>query len=172
MNFAIHDVSLGWSVRCSQFNHGWLRNRFCQSLKAEIQILAGKVGRDYVGEAHFKWLKDWLEHEETARLLIANFVEEMSPAALFAHRPLSLLNPDDASFFREMAHSHWLKRHQIESLLEKAVNELARAGECVRELRNVNDTRQAYELGLVASIHDASLRLADALSQLPRSIVL
>lgn len=172
MTLPLPKVSVDWPVRCSQFNHGWLRNRFCQSLKAEIQVVAGKVGRDCHEDAHLKWMEDWLVHEETARILIADFVNEMSPAALFNHYPLVNLDPKDALFFREMAHSHWLDRHHLKTMLAETTNALALASVRVRKLRDAKDAQDAVQSGLVASIHDACLRLADALSQLPRSILL
>jgi hypothetical protein len=167
-----HEMFVTWPLRCSQFNHGWLRNRFCQSLGAAIQIAGGKVERDLPQDAHLAWIQDWVDHEDTAKRLIADFVNEMSPAVLFSITPLANLNPSDAEFFRTLAHSLWFKRHNIGVRTEYAKAALALAGERVQDLGQTHSLREAMDSGLVVSLHAACQRLADSLSQLPKSIEL
>lgn len=172
MTLPLKDGFSDWPIRCSQFNHGWLRNRFCQSLKAANQVMAGRVFRERGIGAHPNWIQEWLEHEETARLLIADFVEEMSPAALFSCPPLSHLDPIDAAYFWDIAQCHWLKRHHIEARIKAAEDALALAGDYVRRLRDSGASRDLEGAGLLTSLHDTCMRLADSLSQLPKAIVL
>jgi hypothetical protein len=173
MTITLNDNSFSWPLRCSQFNHGWLRNRFCQALKATIQFARGKVGRDGYGDTtHVRLLKDWGEHQETAATLVSDFPDQMSPALLFAYPPLCNLDSEVALFFRDMAHSHWLQRHHIKNRLETAKDALESANALVHKLSDAKNTQDAVNSGLVEEIHASCLRLADALSQLPRAIKL
>lgn len=161
-----------WPLRCSQFNHGWLRNRFCQSLVAAIQIETGKVERDVHQDAHLAWIQEWMDQEDTAKRLIEDFVNEMSPSVLFSRPPLANLNPSDAKYFRSLSHSRWFRRHNIGVRTENAKAALALAGDRVRDLGRARHFREAMDLGLVRSLHVACQGLADALSKLPKSIEL
>jgi len=167
-----HSLGILWPQQCSLFNHGWLRNCFSQSLGAAIQISRGNVQRDLPSQDHQTWVSEWLSQEDTARRLIDSFVTEMSPTVLFSVSPLTALHPEDAEFFRDMAHTHWLKRHHIEERIECAKIQLVTAGELVRKLGRVKDIQEAIGSGLLHLIHAACQELADALSQLPRSIQL
>lgn len=167
-----HEVLVSWPLQCSQFNHGWLRNRFCQALGAAIQISGGKVERELPQDVHLTWLQDWLDHEDFAKHLVADFRKEMSPSLLFSFAPLVNLEPSDATFFRSLAHSLWLTRHNIGTRCEQAEAALALAGDQVRELEHVKDLREAIDSGLTISIHAACQDFADSLSQLPKAIEL
>lgn len=172
MSTASHELILRWPQRCSRFNHGWLRNRFCQSLRVAIRIADGEVERDELETDHQAWVQAWLDNEDDASRLIEDYVGEMSPAVLFSVAPLSALDPRDAQYFSQLATSLWLKRYRIEERIERAKVDLATTSRLVRELGKAKDLRTAVESGVVASVHAACQRLADSLGQLPKSIAL
>lgn len=172
MSVEANEIYLDWPVRCSRFNHGWLRNVFLQSLKAALKVARGNVGRDDSKDANLRLVEDWLENEGYARQLIASFVDEMSPAVFFATTPLSKLQPDDASFFRNLSLALWFERHGISDKLEMATEALNSASNLIGRLRESNGSKDALDPEYIVSVHNACLRLADALSGLPRTILL
>lgn len=166
------DFTLLWPQRCSLFNHGWLRNRFCQSLRVAIRVAGGEVERDEPEADYRSWVRDWRDKEDTARRLIDDFIDEMSPAVLFSLGPLSALNPSDAEFFRQLAITSWFERLGIQGRIDGVKAELTEASRLVGEIGKVIDLGGAVELGMVAAVHTACQRLADSLARFPKFIVL
>jgi len=156
-----------WDRQRSEFNHGWLKNRFVTCVLRCKRVAEGVVEDDMACEDLYELVSGWDSLRRSATQILSEMESRIAAPVLPSSEDVLILGESTCRYLLEVERQRWLQLSNACSRVREAEESLKAFDDEVRRIRPHIDGSEAFPAaGTLSQLEERARRLGVEYSSL------